>query len=52
MGVCDNAADVREVVRRNLQLLRKEEVTPAEAVRVFVNFGATIADYVAVEPCR
>lgn len=39
---------VREVVRRNLQLLRKEPVSAAEAVRVFVNFGATIADYVAV----
>ncbi|GAT34984.1 lauroyl/myristoyl acyltransferase [Terrimicrobium sacchariphilum] len=39
---------VREVVRRNLQLLRKEPVSEAEAVRVFVNFGATIADYVAV----
>jgi len=39
---------VREVVRRNLQLLRKEPVSMAEAVRVFVNFGATIADYVAV----
>lgn len=39
---------VREVVRRNLQLLRKKPVTTAEAVRVFVNFGASIADYVAV----
>lgn len=39
---------VREVVRRNLQLLRKEPVSAAEAVRVFINFGATIADYVAV----
>ncbi|MBN8712320.1 MAG: lysophospholipid acyltransferase family protein [Verrucomicrobia bacterium] len=39
---------VREVVRRNLQLLRKEPVSMAEAGRVFVNFGATIADYVAV----
>jgi KDO2-lipid IV(A) lauroyltransferase len=39
---------VRKVVRDNLALLRKEPVTDADAVRVFVNFGATIADYVSV----
>lgn len=39
---------VRGVVRQNLSLLTKEPVTDADAVRVFVNFGATIADYVAV----
>ncbi len=39
---------VRRVVRENLALLQKEPVTDADAVRVFVNFGATVADYVAV----
>lgn len=39
---------VRRVVRANLSLLRREPVTDSEALRVFVNFGATIADYVAV----
>lgn len=35
-------------MRRNLALLRKEPVTEQDAISVFVNFGATIADYVAV----
>lgn len=39
---------VRNIVRENLALLQKETVTDADAVKVFVNFGATIADYVAV----
>jgi lauroyl/myristoyl acyltransferase len=39
---------VRAVVRANLALLRPEPVPDAEAVRVFVNYGAAIADYVAV----
>jgi lauroyl/myristoyl acyltransferase len=39
---------VRAVVRRNLCLLRQTPVREAETVRVFANFGATIADYVAV----
>lgn len=38
---------IRQVVRKNLTLLRKEPVSDAEAIRVFVNYGATIADYVA-----
>lgn len=37
---------VREVVRKNLQLLGP--ATQADAVKLFVNYGATIADYVAV----
>jgi lauroyl/myristoyl acyltransferase len=39
---------VRRIVRDNLALLRKDPVSEREAVSVFVNFGATIADYVAV----
>lgn len=39
---------VRRVVRENLALLQKAPVTEADVTRVFVNFGATIADYVAV----
>jgi lauroyl/myristoyl acyltransferase len=39
---------VRDVVRNNLALLQKAPVTDADAMKVFVNFGATIADYVAV----
>ena len=39
---------VRRVVRDNLALLQTPPVTDADAVKVFVNFGATIADYVAV----
>ncbi len=39
---------IRGVVRDNLALLRKGPVSDREAVSVFVNFGATIADYVAV----
>jgi lauroyl/myristoyl acyltransferase len=39
---------IRRIVRDNLSLLRKEPVSEQEAVSVFVNFGATIADYVAV----
>lgn len=40
--------EVRRVVRQNLQLLTKRPMTDADAIKVFVNFGATIADYVAV----
>ncbi len=39
---------VRKVVRDNLQLLTKQPMTDGDAIRVFLNFGATIADYVAV----
>lgn len=39
---------IRRIVRDNLALLRKEPVSEQDAVSVFVNFGATIADYVAV----
>lgn len=39
---------IRRIVRNNLSLLRKEPVTDGEAIKVFVNYGATIADYVAV----
>ena len=39
---------IRRIVRDNLALLRKEPVTEGDAISVFVNFGATIADYVAV----
>jgi Kdo2-lipid IVA lauroyltransferase/acyltransferase len=39
---------IRKIVRDNLALLRKEPVSEKDAVSVFVNFGATIADYVAV----
>ena len=39
---------VRKVVRDNLQLLTKEPMTDRDAIRVFSNFAATIADYVAV----
>ena len=39
---------VRRIVRDNLALLQKEPVTDRDAVRVFVNYGATMADYVAV----
>lgn len=39
---------IRRIVRNNLGLLRKEPFTEQDAVSVFVNFGATIADYVAV----
>jgi lauroyl/myristoyl acyltransferase len=39
---------IRRIVRANLALLRKEPVSEREAISVFVNFGATIADYVAV----
>jgi len=39
---------VRKIVRENLQLLTKRPMTDADAIKVFVNFGATIADYVAV----
>lgn len=38
---------IRRVVRGNLSLLRKEPFTEADAVKTFVNYGATIADYVA-----
>ena len=39
---------IRRIVRDNLALLRKEPVSEGDAISVFVNFGATIADYVAV----
>ena len=39
---------IRRIVRDNLSLLRKDPVPEREAISVFVNFGATIADYVAV----
>ena len=39
---------IRRIVRENLSLLRKEPVSEQEAISVFVNFGGTIADYVAV----
>ena len=39
---------IRRIVRDNLALLRREPVSERDAVSVFVNFGATIADYVAV----
>jgi KDO2-lipid IV(A) lauroyltransferase len=39
---------VRRVVKENLSLLQKEAATEADAVKVFLNFGATIADYVIV----
>jgi lauroyl/myristoyl acyltransferase len=39
---------IRRIVRDNLALLQKEPVSEREAISVFVNFGATIADYVAV----
>ena len=39
---------IRRIVRDNLALLRKEPFSEQDAISVFVNFGATIADYVAV----
>lgn len=39
---------IRAIVRDNLRLLIKGKVTELQAVRVFLNFAATIADYVAV----
>ncbi|HEY5705495.1 MAG TPA: lysophospholipid acyltransferase family protein [Terrimicrobiaceae bacterium] len=39
---------IRRIVRENLSLLQKEPVSERDAIAVFVNFGATIADYVAV----
>jgi lauroyl/myristoyl acyltransferase len=39
---------VREIVRRNLELLMPGEARGRDAVKVFTTFGATIADYVAV----
>ncbi len=39
---------IRETVRRNLSLLRREPATTRDAIGVFLNFAATIADYVAV----
>ena len=39
---------IRKIVRRNLALLRKAPVSERDAISVFTNFGATIADYVAV----
>lgn len=39
---------VRRIVKDNLRLMSRAPVSDADAVRVFVNFGATIADYVAV----
>ncbi|MGH8048698.1 MAG: lysophospholipid acyltransferase family protein [Chthoniobacterales bacterium] len=40
--------DVREIVRKNLELLTKEPMRDRDAVRVFTTYGSTIADYVAV----
>lgn len=39
---------VRDVVLGNLRLLAGDKVKAADAVAVFTNFGATIADYVAI----
>lgn len=39
---------IRRIVQQNLQLLQKEPVTEKDAIKTFVNYGATIADYVAV----
>jgi lauroyl/myristoyl acyltransferase len=39
---------IRRIVRDNLALLRKEPVSEQDAVSVFVNYGTTLADYVAV----
>jgi len=39
---------IRKIVRDNLSLLQKQPATDADAIRTFVNYGATIADYVAV----
>ncbi len=39
---------VREIVRRNLELLMPGKARGRDAVKVFTTFGATIADYVAV----
>lgn len=39
---------VRRVVRENLSLLTRRTMTDADAVKVFVNYGSTIADYIAV----
>ena len=39
---------IRRIVRDNIALLRKEPVSERDAVSVFLNFGSTIADYVAV----
>ncbi len=39
---------IRRIVRDNLSLLQNEPVSEKDAISVFVNFGATIADYVAV----
>ncbi len=39
---------IREVVRKNLSLLQSEPVTDRDAMKVFLNFGETLADYVGV----
>lgn len=39
---------VREIVRRNLEMLMPGQARGRDAVKVFTTFGATIADYVAV----
>lgn len=39
---------IRRIVKNNLALLQKEPVSDRDAIKVFVNYGATIADYVAV----
>ena len=39
---------IRRIVRENLSLLQPAPATDRDAIAVFVNFGATIADYVAV----
>lgn len=38
---------IRRVVRDNLALLKSGPVSESEAVRTFVNFGATMGDYIA-----
>jgi len=56
VGVCQIVAwwyavtqrGVRNVVRDNLRLLVPRRVKASEAVQTFVNYGATIADYVAI----
>lgn len=39
---------VRDIVLSNLRLLAGDDMRPCDAVKVFTNFGATIADYIAI----
>jgi KDO2-lipid IV(A) lauroyltransferase len=39
---------IRRIVRDNIALLTKESVSDQDAVKVFLNYGATLGDYVAV----